>query len=63
MIRVMLVDDHALVRMGFRMLQIEEAVDLLDEHLDDWSEQLHHQPNRPELLPSLGDKLQMAFHP
>lgn len=46
-----------------RMLQIEEAVDLLDEHLDDWSEQLQHQSNRPELLPSLGDKLQMAFHP
>ena len=46
-----------------RMLQIEGAVDLLDEHLDDWSEQLQQQSNRPELLPSLGDKLQMAFHP
>jgi len=35
MIRVMLVDDHALVRMGFRMLLANAGIEVVAEALDD----------------------------
>lgn len=40
---------------------IEEALFTLDEHVQDWDEQLTQCPDNPELLPQLGDKLDRLF--
>jgi methyl-accepting chemotaxis protein len=40
---------------------IEEALYALDEHVQDWDEQLTETPDNPELLPKLGDKLDRLF--
>lgn len=41
---------------------IEDALRTLDEHVEDWDEQLTQTPDNPELLPSLGEKMDALFH-
>lgn len=40
---------------------IELALDTLDAHIQQWDEQLNQTPDRPDLLPKLGDKLDALF--
>lgn len=40
---------------------IEDALSTLDEHVEDWDEQLTQTPDSPELLPNLGEKLDILF--
>ena len=50
MIRVMLVDDHALVRMGFRMLLADAEIEVVAE-ADDGEQALRHHPAaRPDVV-------------
>ena len=41
---------------------IEDALRTLDEHVEDWDEQLTQTPDNPELLPSLGEKMDVLFN-
>lgn len=40
---------------------IEDALSALDEHVEDWDQQLTLTPDQPELLPNLGEKLDQLF--
>jgi len=40
---------------------IELSLDTLDEHIGEWDQQLTSAPDRPDLLPNLGKKLDELF--
>ena len=44
-----------------QLMHVQQALDSLDEHIAEWDEQLAITPNRPDLLPSLGKRLDELF--
>jgi len=40
---------------------IEGALDTLDDHIQTWDAQLKETPDRPDLLPNLGERLDALF--
>jgi methyl-accepting chemotaxis protein len=40
---------------------VQTALDTLDDHIAQWDRQLTQTPNRPDLLPSLGKRMDALF--
>ena len=44
-----------------QLMHVQQALDSLDDHIAEWDKQLAITPNRPDLLPSLGKRLDELF--